>query len=239
MKIFFFPFISPRVGVCEGWTRGMYKHSITPAALLGWEGAEGGKRCYQESVTAESFRREAVPPQPHKWRIWYWGSCCWALTTSPTPLGSQLVHALLFNCLLLRVAEKQKKVQGLVSLNSSAWSWGNSLWSRFRFVALNIRAVSILLLVCVIRRKKMDKTCLDWEGNDPLHTCKVFGWIKWNKLDAWSATSPLKNNDTRKANTNTASGLGNKDVGVRTKWKSPLLSVNWISHPKYSHLWQC
>lgn len=87
------------------------------------------------------------------------------LTHSP---GVLLVHALLFNCLLLRVTEKEKKVQGLVSLNSSAWSWGNSLWSEFGFGSLNIRVVSILLLVCVIRRKKWIK--LVWTEKEMTQT---------------------------------------------------------------------
>lgn len=127
IKIFFFPFISPRVRVCKGWTRGMHKHFITPAALLGWEGAVGGKCCYQESVTTESFRREARATTATQVEDLILGKLLLStdnLTHSP---GVQLVHALLFNCLLLRVTEKQKKVQGLVSLNSFALSWGSSL----------------------------------------------------------------------------------------------------------------
>lgn len=68
-----------------------------------------------------------------------------------------LLGALLFDCLLLRVTEKENKVQVPVSLNSSAWSSGKSLCGRFRFGALNIRAVSVLLLVCVIKRKEWVK----------------------------------------------------------------------------------
>lgn len=150
---FFLPFISPKDGVCEGWTRGMHKQSIIPAALLGWEGAVGGKRGCQESVTAESVRREQEPPQPHRQRIWYWESCCWALTTSSTPLGSYWSMPSFSTASCWEWQKNRRRCKGLFPWTHFAWGWGNSLWSRFGFGALNIRADSVLLLVCVIRKK--------------------------------------------------------------------------------------
>lgn len=105
----------------------MHKPSITPAALLGWEGAVGGKSGCQESVTAESFSRGVRATTATQVEDLILGGLLLStdnLTHSP---GALLVLALLFDCLLLRVTEKQKKVQGLVSFNSSAWSGGNSL----------------------------------------------------------------------------------------------------------------
>lgn len=105
------------------------------------------------AVTAESLRRGARATTAVQVEDLILGKLLLSIDNLTHSPGVLLVRALLFDCLLLRMTEKQKKVQGLVSLNSSAWSWGNSLWSRFGFGALNIRAVSVLLLVCVIRRK--------------------------------------------------------------------------------------
>lgn len=146
---FFSPFISPRDGVCEGWTRGMHKHSITPAAHLDakvqWVGDVAVRSLSQLSLSGGARATTATQVEDLILLL-----STDSLTHSP---GVLLVHALLFDCLLLRVTEKQKKVKGFVSLNSSAWSWEYSLWSRFGFGALNVRTVSVLLLVCVIRRK--------------------------------------------------------------------------------------
>lgn len=110
----FFPSISPRDGVCEGWTRGMHKHSITPAALHGQEGAVGGKRGCQESVTAESVRRGAKATTATRVEEdLVVGKLLLGtdnLTHSP---GVLLVLALLFDWFLLRVTEKQRRCKGL------------------------------------------------------------------------------------------------------------------------------
>lgn len=167
-KLFFFPFISPRDRICKGWTRGMHKHPITPAALLGQEGAVGGKCGCQECVTAESVRSGVGATTATQVEDQAVGKLLLGTDNLTHCPGVLLLRALLFDCLLLRVTEKQKKVQGFVSLNSCVWSWGNSLWGRFRFGALKIRAVSVLLLVCVIRRKEWIK--LVWTEKEMTQT---------------------------------------------------------------------
>lgn len=100
----------------------MHKHSVASAALLGREGAVGGKRDCQESVTAESVRRgvrATTAPQVEHQAVGKLLLGTDNLTHCP---GVPLLRALLFGCLLLRVTEKQKKMQGFVSLNSCVWS---------------------------------------------------------------------------------------------------------------------
>lgn len=231
-KLFFFSLHQSSNGVYGGWTE---RGTNTP---LPQQPRFDGKARRVGNVAAESVERVARATPATQGDYLGVGKLLLDTDNLTHFLVVPLLSALLFDCLLPRATEKENKVQVPVSLNSSAWSSGNSLWGRFRFGAFDIGAVSGLLLVCVIKRRKMGKMCLDWEGSDPDRCTHLFGWIKPNRSNAWSAASPLKNNDTRKADKNLASGLGNETFGVRANWKSPSVRANSTIRPKYSHLRQ-
>lgn len=67
-------------------------------------------------------RRE--PPQPHRWRIWYWGSCCWALTTSPTPLGSNWSMPYFSTASCLEWQKNRRRCRGLFPWTPLHWVEG-------------------------------------------------------------------------------------------------------------------
>lgn len=67
-------------------------------------------------------RRE--PPQPHRWRIWYWGSCCWVLTTSPTPLGSNWSMPYFSTASCLEWQKTRRRCRGLFPWTPLHWVEG-------------------------------------------------------------------------------------------------------------------
>lgn len=162
---FFSPFISPRDGVCEGWTRRMHKHSITPAARLDakvqWVGdvavrglsqlslSGGGESHHSHTGGRSDIAAEHWQPHPLPWGPT--GPCPTfrlppAESDRKTEEGERVCFLELV-CVELRVQlVKQVRIWGFERQGSFSAAFG----------------------LCN-QKEIMDKACLDWEGNDPDH----------------------------------------------------------------------
>lgn len=87
-KLFFFPSSVLGTGSARAEPEGCTNTPLPPQPCLDrrvqWVGNVAVRSVSQLSLSGVGWE----PPQPHRWRIRQWESCCWALTTSPTALGS-------------------------------------------------------------------------------------------------------------------------------------------------------
>lgn len=165
---FFFPFISPRDGICKGWTRGMHKHPITPAALLGQEGAVGGKCGCQKCVTAESVRSGVGATAATQVEDQAVGKLLLGADNLTHCPGVLLLSALLFDCLLLRVTETEEGAR-VCFLELLCVEMREQLVRQVQIWGFEDQGSFSPAFGLCNQKERMDKACLDWEGNDPDH----------------------------------------------------------------------